>query len=279
VFNGLLLIGATLLCPALLASCRLEQKLIFYPSAEIIQNPGAVGLEFDNVEFVTSDGLRLHGWFIPRRGAHNTLVWFHGNAGNIGHRVANIRLLHELVNVHIFIFDYRGYGRSEGRPSEQGTYLDAEAAINHLQHRDGVELNQMILFGRSLGAAVATEMATRFTPKALILESPFVSIREMARAIFPYLPGVGLLQSKYDIGEKIRGVRCPVLVLHGERDEVVPLSQGKKVFAAAPEPKRFYEIPGARHNDTYVVGGLAYFRAIEDFIAWAEDRIAKKGDS
>lgn len=270
--NGLFFIASTLLWPVLLCSCRLDEKFIFYPSPDIVDNPHSIGLEFDDVTFFTRDGLRLHGWFVPHGQSQTTLIWFHGNAGNISHRLANIRLLHELAKIHVFIFDYRGYGRSEGKVSEEGTYLDGEAAVEYLRRDRGAEPKRTVFFGRSLGAAVAAEMATRVNPMALILESPFASIREMARETFPYLPIDYLLRTKYDVVDKVRKVKSPVLVLHGDRDEIVPFSQGKKVFDAAFEPKRFYTIVGAGHNNTHLVGGMAYFRTIKEFIASADSR-------
>jgi fermentation-respiration switch protein FrsA (DUF1100 family) len=244
----------------------MEANLIFFPSALIEQTPERAGLEFQDVFFLTRDNTRLNGWFIPHRAAHSTLVWFHGNAGNISHRVENIKLLHDKVKVNIFIFDYRGYGRSEGRVSEQGTYVDGEAALEFVQKRLGVPPHKIVLFGRSLGAAVAAEMANRFESQALILESPFVSVREMARVIFPFLPFGPLIQTRYDVREKIRKIRTPLLVLHGDQDEIVPFTQGKLVFDAAPEPKKFFTIAGARHNDTYIVGGEPYYQQLRDFI-------------
>lgn len=264
-FNNLCLAGF-LLTAILLPSCRLEDSLIFQPSAEIVHTPRDIGLEFEDLFFTATDGVRLNGWFIPHREARATLVWFHGNAGNIGHRVENIKLLHDKVGVNIFIFDYRGYGRSEGRVSEEGTYLDGEAALELVLKKFGVERRRTILFGRSLGAAVATEMANRFDSQGLILESPFVSIREMARVVFPFLPIGSLLKTRYDVREKIRKIKTPLLVLHGDRDEVVPFSQGKMVFAAAPEPKKFFAIAGAGHNDTYLTGGESYFQQLRIFI-------------
>ena len=249
------------------SACGIENRLIFHPAASLERTPADVGLNFEDVFFTTRDGVRLHGWFVPHRNAHSTLVWFHGNAGNISHRVENIKLLHELVRVNVFIFDYRGYGRSDGRPSEQGTYLDGEAALELIGNKLGDEnRKKLILFGRSLGAAIATEMATRFVSQALILESPFVSIAEMARTILPFFPIGPFLQTQYNVGERIKKIRGPLLVLHGDRDEIVPIEQGKKVFDAAPEPKTFLPIAGAAHNDTYIVGGKNYFRQLKDFI-------------
>lgn len=250
----------------LLHGCRLEDRFIFHPDRVITRTPRDIGLTFEEIFFITSDGVRLHGWFIPRADAHTTFVWFHGNAGNISDRLLNIKLLHEKIRSHIFIFDYRGFGRSEGRVSEAGTYLDGDAAIRYLLERAGPD-SSLVLFGRSLGAAIAAEMATRFDCRGLILESPFVSVGEMARAIFPSLPIGPLLQTRYDVIEKVRRVKSPLLVLHGDADEVVPFEQGKRVFdAAVSDRKTFHTIVGANHNNTFVVGGEGYFEALRDFI-------------
>jgi len=203
---------------------------------------------------------------VPHAEARSTLIWFHGNAGNIGHRIENLKLLHDKVKVHVFIFDYRGYGHSQGTASEEGTYLDGEAALALVREQLAIDASRIILFGRSLGAAVAAEMAVRFTNQAVILESPFVSIREMARAVFPSLPVGPLLQTRYDVVQKIRRIKTPLLVLHGDRDEIVPFAQGELVFSAAPQPKKFYKIAGAAHNDTYIVGGNRYFEELKNFI-------------
>jgi uncharacterized protein len=256
----------TLLSTTLFGGCRIEDRFIFHPDHVTDRDPSHIGLTFENVFFKTQDGIRLHGWFIPHDEAHGTLVWFHGNAGNISDRVLNIKMLHDRINTNIFIFDYRGYGRSEGTISEKGTYLDGEAAIEYLLERNDAVRSRLILFGRSLGAAVAAEMATRFTPVGLILESPFVSIREMARAIFPSLPVGWLLRTRYDTMEKVRLVKTPILVLHGDRDATVPFSHGERVFEVASQPKSFHRIVGASHNDTFIVGGEEYYGALREFI-------------
>lgn len=255
-----------LLLSILFGGCRIEDNFIFHPERVVGRDPSHIGLAFEDVFFTTQDGIRLHGWFIPHQDAHATFVWFHGNAGNISDRLLNIKLLHDRIPAHIFIFDYRGYGRSEGKVSEEGTYLDGEAAIHFLLRRRDAGAQHLVLFGRSLGAAVAAEMATRFNSLGLILESPFVSIREMARAIFPALPIGSLLQTQYDTITKVRNLQTPVLVLHGDRDEIVPFAQGKRIFDAAPQPKRFHRIIGASHNDTFIIGGEDYFRVLREFI-------------
>jgi hypothetical protein len=250
--------------------CPFENKLIFHPDYRIHRTPEDVGLAFDDLFFDTKDGVRLNGWYIPYRGATKTLVWFHGNAGNISHRVGNIRLLHHRLKINIFIFDYRGYGRSTGSISEQGTYMDGAAAVEYLRIRYAVEPTRMVLFGRSLGAAVAAEMANHVQSAALILESPFSSVGEIAHELIPFLPLGPLLKTRYDTVAKVRGIKSPLLVLHGDKDEVVPFSQGIKVFEAAPQPKTFYRIVGAGHNDAYLVGGEPYFQVLKKHIEFAD---------
>ncbi|HEY2988388.1 MAG TPA: alpha/beta hydrolase [Candidatus Binatia bacterium] len=264
-----------LLLALFLTGCPVEEKFIFFPIAEIERTPRDVGLAFEDIFFQTADGVRLNGWLAAYPGARTTLLWFHGNAGNISHRAEAMKLLHGKVKANVFIVDYRGYGRSEGAASEQGTYEDGLAALRYLRSRKDLDAKNIALFGQSLGAAVATEVAAREECVALILEAPFASIREMARAIYPWLPIGPLLRTRYDVAKKIKAVKAPVLVLQGDQDEVIPVEQGKKVFAAAHEPKKFYIVRGAGHNDTFFAGGDAYFDAIKDFISEAASRRIK----
>ena len=244
----------------------IDRNFIYFPSKEITITPGDVGLDFEDVAFEASDGVKLHGWFVPAAG-DITWVWFHGNGGNISSRVSNILELNRRLGINIFIFDYRGYGESEGSPSEEGTYLDAEAATAYVDARDNVNLHRIMYFGRSLGCAVAAEMATRYPPRALICESGFTSIKAMAKSAYPFLPGIELLVStKYDTLSKVEMTDVPIMFLHGTRDDIVPFEMSKELFEAANEPKRFYAIEGAMHNDTYEVGGEPYFAALQDFI-------------
>ena len=242
-------------------------QFIYFPESIIYQDPSDFGLEFEDVYLATSDGVRIHGWFVPGPGG-TTLLWFHGNGGNISHRVDNIAGLNRRLGVSILIIDYRGYGLSEGSPDEQGTYLDAEAALAHALSRPDVDPERVVLFGRSLGCAVAAEMALRHDVYAVVLESPFTSISSMASRAYPFLPGLGLLTGDmYDTLDKAARIDVPVMVLHGDSDEIVPFEMGREVFEAAPEPKRFYAIQGAGHNDTYAVGGSPYLDALGSFLA------------
>jgi len=251
----------------------LEKYVIYVPERTIEMTPWSEGLAYEDVWFPTSDGLKLHGWLVPSPDARVTLVWFHGNAGNISHRVDNIKQLHRFLGraltPNIFIFDYRGYGKSQGGfsdLSEEATYRDAEGALAYLRARQDLAHTKPVYFGRSLGAAIAVEVARRHSPAALILETPFTSIRDMAKVALPFLPVGSLLQTKYDSLTKIREIRAPLLILHGDRDDVVPYEQGRRLYDAANEPKTFYAIRGARHNDTYIVGDRAYFNAWARFL-------------
>ena len=243
----------------------IERKFFFFPEKGLIGDPGHWGLSFDDVNFKTGDGVGLHGWFVPGE-AEITWLWFHGNGGNISHRLEDLTLLRSRLGVSIFLFDYRGYGRSRGQPSEKGTYLDGTAALNHLLSRGDVDPEKIVYFGRSLGTAVAVWLAVRRRPYGLILESPFASAEDMAKIAYPHLPLHLLVRGKYDSFSKIGEISCPLLVLHGDRDELVPISQGQKLYEAAAGPKSFYVIQGAAHNDTYIAGGEPYYRALGDFI-------------
>ena len=244
----------------------LEKRFIFFPDKTIEGTPREWGLPYEEVYFATEDGLRLNGWWIPGTGSPVTLLWFHGNAGNISHRLDNITLRHDRLGINLFIFDYREYGRSEGQVSEDGTYRDGNAAVRYLRGRNDLDPARIVFLGESIGSAVAVEMAIRHGCAALILESPFLSIAEMAKVSFPFLP-IGLfLRTRYDTLSKIGKVRAPILIVHGEYDEIVPFRHGRRLFEAAPAPKEFYTVKGAHHNDLYLVGGRAYLDALARFL-------------
>jgi len=248
----------------LLTACDMKD-MIFFPEPLISATPQSAGLAFEDVYLTTSDGVRINGWYVPAAGSTITLLWFHGNAGNLSDRVHQLQQFHHHLRVNIFMLDYREYGRSEGAVSETGTYLDAEAALAYLRGRG--DQRRIVYYGQSLGSAVAVELARRAQPDGLILEAPFLSVREMAKVIVPLLPVGGLISTKYDSLSKIGAIHAPLLILHGDQDEVVPYAHGKRLFAAANEPKRFYTIPGAHHNDTYMTGGAGYVTAFRDFFA------------
>ena len=252
----------------------LDRKVIFFPYKEMIYTPSDMGLYYHDVWLTSQDGTKLHGWYVPGTSGY-TLLWFHGNAGNISYRVDNLLLFNKRLGLSTLIIDYRGYGRSEGAPSERGMYMDAEAALEYLRSSAyNVQDDKLIFFGRSLGCAVAVEMATRHQPRAVILESPFTSLEAIAKIArpkpFAFLPlhhvVMWLLKSRFDSLSKMGNIQSPLLILHGSDDEVIAIDMARELFDAASEPKRFYTIEGAGHNDTYLTGGEGYFEALREFI-------------
>ena len=254
-----------LLYAVLLVNC--EKKIIFHPAKfpKGYWNPVSLGLKAQDISFQSLDGVNLHGWFVPTPGARATLLWFHGNAGNLSHRLDNIKRLLPL-NLNIFIFDYRGYGKSEGEPDENGIYKDSQAAYNMVLELEGVSVNSLFLFGRSLGGICATETALNNPARGLILESTFTSASDMSRKIMPLIPLGWAIRSKLDAINKVNELKLPKLFLHGDRDEVVPFDLGRKLYEGASDPKSFYIIQGAGHNDTYIMGGRDYYNALDRFI-------------
>ena len=247
----------------------LDRVMVYFPERAISATPAEVGLEYRDVYLTTGDGVRIHGWLVPGK-SRTTLLWLHGNAGNISHRMDNIAVLNRLTGLGVLIVDYRGYGQSEGSPSESGLYLDAEAAIEFLVSEVGLDPEEdIVLFGRSLGVGVAAEMATRHTVRCVILESGFTSVKGMASATRPNWVAALLLplfDARYDTLSKMSLFKAPVMVVHGEQDDIVPFSMARDLYEAATDPKSFHAVPGAMHNDVYQRGGSSYFQALNDFI-------------
>lgn len=248
------------------AEGSMEQHFIYFPDREMVVTPSHLGFAFEDVAFLADDGVRLHGWFLPGSPDKPVVLFFHGNAGNISHRVENLAYLNRL-GLGVFIFDYRGYGRSGGRPDEEGLARDARAAQRWLDKRS-VPSRQTVYFGRSLGAAVALQLALEVPPAGLVLETPFTSIQELGRKHYPLLHTVlgWLVSDRYANIDKIPTYRGPLLIFQGDRDSIVPEEMARRLFDAANEPKRLYLIHGANHNDTYEVGGEAYWKVWSDFI-------------
>jgi pimeloyl-ACP methyl ester carboxylesterase len=240
---------------------HLLNSLLYLPSREILQTPAAAGLDFADVALRTDDGERLHGWWVPASGsAIGHVLLCHGNAGSVGDRVPHLALLSR-AGFDILAFDYRGYGRSSGRPSERGTFRDAVAARDALLRQADVDRARVLYLGESLGAAVALALAIELPPAGLILQSAFTSVRDMARLHYPIVPRL-LVPDAYPSLRLIGRLRSPLLVLHGARDEIVPLMYGEALFDAAPEPKRIEVFPGASHNDMV---GPEWIAAITDW--------------
>lgn len=244
-----------------------QSRLLYYPnlpSRQIAASPDSWGMAFESVEIVAGDGVKLHGWFIPAENSHATLLFFHGNAGNISHRLDSLRLFHEL-QLSVFIFDYRGYGLSGGTPTEKGTYLDAEAAWSYLTDSLATPPQRIILFGRSLGGSIAAWLASRSDAMGLILESAFTSVPVLASEIYPFFPVRWLSRFRYDTLHYLQSVTLPVLVIHSRDDEIIPISHGRKLYDQAAEPKRFLEIGGG-HNDGFLRSGNRYTDGLKAFI-------------
>ncbi|MDH3217923.1 MAG: alpha/beta hydrolase [Gammaproteobacteria bacterium] len=244
-----------------------QSSLLFYPNVagrNLAATPQRIGLVFEDVDLLTSDRVRLHGWFIPADNARGTLLFFHGNAGNISHRLDSIAIFNRM-NLDVFIFDYRGYGQSQGKVSETGTYRDAEAAWSYLTGTRGIDPDKVIVFGRSLGSSIAAWLASRHTPAALILESSFSSVPSMAQRLYPFLPVRWLSKFSYDTRQYVGALACPLLVVHSRNDEIIPYAEGRLVFDAAPADKQFLDLRGG-HNDGFLVSGEAYIDGLRSFI-------------
>ncbi len=234
----------------------LQPRFVYSPTREVSYDPGDLGLAFEKIAFKTEDGLKISSWFVPADNAQFTVLICHGNGGNISHRLDTINTLNEL-GLNCFIFDYRGYGSSQGKPTEEGTYLDAQAAFDWLGSVKGIPPEDTILFGRSLGGSVAAHLAQTAKPAGLVLESSFTSYVDLGRKFYPYLPVSWFASFNYNTLEYIGKVSCPILVIHSRNDELIPFEFGLRLYNAANEPKEFIEIFGS-HNDGFLFSGEVY---------------------
>jgi len=262
-----LAIGLALLLVVVLVRL-LENRLIYfpprYPAGFLLHGDPPFGVE--EVWLNTADHVRINAFYLANPSSRKVLLWFHGNAENIGYGLPHLRLLSQ-AGVSVLAVDYRGYGKSEGTPDEAGVYRDADSAYAYLVNDRQFHPEDVIIYGRSLGGAVAIDLASRRPCGGLIVQSSFTSARAMARRMFgipwfEYLP-----KTRFDSLRKIADVKAPVLVVHGTRDEVVPFAMGEMLFRAALEPKRFYPIEGAGHNDVAEVGGVNYLAALTAFVS------------
>ena len=254
---ALLPVGAWLLLRAF------ERSMLFHPSRELTAHPGTVGLRWEPVSLAAADGTPLRAWWIPGPSPDSpAMLCLHGNAGNLSSRTDKMRMFHDAGAAQLWV-EWRGYGESAGRPSEKGLLKDAEAGLVWLLMR--VPAAKTILYGESLGAAYAAELAARGGVGGLILDSAFSSVRDMAAAVFPRLPSF-LVSSRLDVAARLPAVAMPVLVLHSAEDEIVPVAQARKNYDAVAAPKRFVELKGS-HNDAFLESGRAYTAAIREFLA------------
>jgi len=244
-----------------------QDKLIFFPdfpSREISSTPKNIGLPYQSITFTTEDNVQLHGWYIPHPQGKAVALFCHGNAGNISHRLQSIQTMHEL-GLSVFIFDYRGYGQSEGEISESGTYQDAQAAWNYLTHTQHYQAEEIIVWGRSLGAAIAANLAAKQQPKAVILESSFTSVPDLATQLYPLLPVRWISHYQYNVMDSVKNIRRPILIVHSRDDEIIPFKHGARLFEAANEPKEFLEIKGS-HNASIDISRTRYTDKLFEFI-------------
>ncbi|MEE9523165.1 MAG: alpha/beta hydrolase [Thermodesulfovibrionales bacterium] len=251
---------------AIMALVYVGQKgMVYFPIKEISITPSDIGLMFEDVTLTTEDGKSISAWYIPADNARGVLLFCHGNAGNISHRLDSIRIFHDL-DLSVLIFDYRGYGNSNGSPSEKGTYYDAEAAWNYLVGERYINPGKIILFGRSLGGAVASMMAVRHRPGALIIESGFTSVPDIGKKLFPFLPVRLISRYDYNARMNVQQVNIPKLFIHSPDDEIIAYEHGRKLFESATGPKDFLQITGD-HNYGFLNSGKLYTEGLDRFIS------------
>lgn len=241
----------------------IEFTSVFFPIRNIEFTPLSINLKFEDIYFKTLDALKINGWFIPHNNAKYTLLFLHGNAGNLADRLDKIKILNSL-GLNMFIIDYRGYGKSQGRPSEKGLYLDAQAAYEYLLNVRKIPSEEIILYGESLGTTATVDLASRCKVKAIILESGFSSGRDMARVVYPFIPNF-IFSDRFNSLKKIKGITVPKLFLHSRDDEMIPFRLANKLFSEACEPKYFKELRGS-HNSAFIDYPQEYLSAIKNFI-------------
>ncbi|MEA2109098.1 MAG: alpha/beta hydrolase [Pseudomonadota bacterium] len=241
-----------------------QEKLLYFPERSLLATPADASLPYEPVTLTTTDGVTIAAWLISSPEERGTILFCHGNAGNISHRLDTLAIFYRL-GYSSLIFDYRGYGHSEGKPSEAGTYNDAGAAWNYLTATRQVAPEKVVLFGRSLGAAVAIHLARHHQSGGLIIESAFTSLPDLAADLYPLLPARTLCRFSYPVMVHLQHLSCPLLVIHSHGDEIVPFAHGRRLFAAAREPKTFLAIDGD-HNTGFLAAGSDYVKGLETFL-------------
>ena len=242
-----------------------QARLVYFPqmARELTVTPRAVGLDFEEVR-LAADGETLHGWWVPANAARGAVLVLHGNAGNISHRLEYLTMFNRLGYATLIV-DYRGYGRSSGTPSEDGTYRDGEAAWRHLTEIRKFAPRDIVLFGESLGGGVATWLALQHPPRALVLASTFTSAPDLGAQVYPWLPVRWLARIEYNNLERIPRITAPVLIAHSKGDDIIPFSHGRALFDAAREPKQFLELRGG-HNDGFIFAREEWVREVGAFL-------------
>ncbi len=261
---GIVLLVGVFYVLAGIALYLFQSRLIYVPEAAIKTTPAAIGMHYEEVALVASDGVRLAGWYLPLADARGTVLFCHGNAGNISHLLTVAEDAHRL-GLGILLFDYRGYGQSEGTLSEEGTYRDAEAAWNYLVQEAGLAPDQIAIIARSLGGPIAARLARDKAPAALFLEATFTSMSELGQDLYPLFP-IGLLaRYEYPTLEYLKQVQCPVLISHSRDDELIAFAHGQRLYEAAGEPKAFTELRGG-HSSAFSEDAAAYEAGVEAFL-------------
>lgn len=253
---------------ALFATCfclSCQAGIIYHPVKAIHATPANIKLQYEDLYLTTADDVTIHGWWVPAKNERGTVLFCHGNAGNISHRLDTVSILNKM-NLSVLIFDYRGYGKSEGSPTEKGTFLDADAAWNYATSVLKKDPGKIIIHGRSLGGAVAAWLAVKHTPSMLILESTFTSMRDIARHHCSFTPAVMIITYKYNTVGIIRNLRCPLLIIHSSDDEVIPYSHATSLYGAAREPKELVTISGTHNHGIWDSMGL-YREALNQFVS------------
>lgn len=242
----------------------MQSKFLYLPKREIYYTPAELELPFEDISIQTPDNETITGWYIPAENAEITVLFCHGQGGNIMHRLDTINIFNEL-GLNCLMFDYRGYGHSTGKPTEQGTYIDTQTAYDWLVNTKKQDPENIIIFGRSMGCAIAANLASRVKAKAVVLESGFTSFGDIGQKFYPYMPVKLFATFSYNTIEYIKKTDIPVLIIHSKDDEIVPFEFGQKLYNAASEPKEFLEIFG-RHNDGFLMTGDRYRNGLENWI-------------
>ncbi len=241
-----------------------QSRLVYFPDGQIVATPGDKGIAYEAVSFEAADGVELTAWYVPSEANRGVVLFSHGNGGNISYNLPYVEILHR-VGLSTFIYDYRGYGRSQGKPSEEGTYNDVAGAWRYLTENRKIPAGQILLYGQSLGGPIAAKLAGEKTPAALVLDSTFTSFVDIAAYHYPFLPVRWLARFEYNTLEHVKNVRCPVLVIHSPDDEIAPFSQGIALYEAAPEPKAFVKLRGG-HNDALFLSAETYRAGLDAFL-------------
>jgi uncharacterized protein len=248
---------------AIVVLMLLENSLVYRPAGpdDWIPPPNPL---IQDVEFTSATGDKIHAWWLPRTGSTGAVLYFHGNAGNLSWRGNSMAKLGEQLGEPVLIIDYPGYGKSGGRPGEAGCYAAADAAYEWLTKTQRIAANHILLYGGSLGGAIAVDLASRKPYRALILVKTFTSAPDVGQCVFPYLPIRWVMRNRLDSLSKIERCKQPIFIAHGDADRVVPFAQGQRLYEAAPQPKKFLRLPGADHNDALPP---EFFTSLKQFLA------------